>query len=77
MKLKIIIVGGGIAGLSAATILSDIPGLEIIIYEKEPQLGGQAASIQTETCNIEYSWRIYGRNYHNLMYILPLIKLFL
>ena len=69
MKLKIIIVGGGIAGLSAATILSDIPGLEIIIYEKEPQLGGQAASIQTEICNIEYSWRIYGGNYHNLMYI--------
>jgi hypothetical protein len=69
MKLKIIIVGGGIAGLAAATILSDISGLEIIIYEKEPQIGGQAASIQTEICNIEYSWRVYGGNYNNLRYI--------
>jgi len=65
----VIIIGGGIAGLSAATILSDIPDLEIIIYEKEPQLGGQAASAYSKSCNIEYSWRIFAACYHNLMYI--------
>jgi hypothetical protein len=67
--MKIIIIGGGISGLSAATILADIPNIDISIYEKEAQIGGQAASIYSETCNIEYSWRIYGAMYHNLMYI--------
>jgi uncharacterized protein with NAD-binding domain and iron-sulfur cluster len=67
--MKIIIIGGGISGLSAATILADIPNIDISIYEKEDQLGGQAASLYSKTCNIEYSWRIYGAMYHNLLYI--------
>ncbi len=63
------IIGGGIAGLSAATILCNIPGVDIVIYEKEKTIGGQAASITTKACNIEYSWRIYGGMYHNLLNI--------
>jgi uncharacterized protein with NAD-binding domain and iron-sulfur cluster len=68
--MKIIIIGGGIAGLSAATMLADIPELEICVYEREPQIGGQAASVYSKYCNIEYSWRVFGSSYHNLMYIL-------
>ena len=54
--MKIIIIGGGIAGLSAATILCDNPNLDISIYEKEPQIGGQASSQYTKNCNVEHSW---------------------
>ena len=68
--MKIIIIGGGIAGLSAATLLCDIPNIEIVIYEKESQLGGQASSMYTKNCNIEYSWRIFGYSYDNLKHIL-------
>ena len=46
--MKIIIVGAGVAGLSAATMLCEIPDLEIIIYEKENYIGGQMSSLYTE-----------------------------
>jgi hypothetical protein len=68
--MKIAIIGGGIAGLSAATILCERPNLDITIYEKEHDVGGQASSLTTSTCNTEYSWRIYGGMYYNLLYIL-------
>jgi hypothetical protein len=68
--LHIIIIGGGIAGLSAATILCQIPNIKITIYEKEERIGGQASSMRTEYCYDEYSWRIFGKCYHNLMWII-------
>jgi uncharacterized protein with NAD-binding domain and iron-sulfur cluster len=68
--MKIIIIGAGIAGLSAATLLSNNPNLEIVIYEKEDIIGGQAASLYTKNCNVEYSWRIFGNSYYNFKYIL-------
>lgn len=68
--VKIIIIGGGIAGLAAATILADMNKFDIELYEKNPQIGGQAASEFSGTCFIEYSWRIFGQSYHNIMYII-------
>jgi hypothetical protein len=67
--VKIIIIGGGIAGLSAATYLCDISSLEIELYEKEKELGGQASSLYNNNCNIEHSWRVFGKTYHNIWYI--------
>ena len=39
--INVTLIGGGISGLSAATILSEIPNIKISIYEKEKQIGGQ------------------------------------
>jgi len=64
--MKIVIIGGGIAGLSAAHILSGIPGITIVIYEKEGDIGGQASSMIGEYCHVEYSWRIFAACYDNL-----------
>lgn len=69
MKHKIIIIGGGIAGLSAAHLLCNYP-FDIEIYEREPEIGGQASSKFSKLCYTEYSWRIFGSVYHNLMYII-------
>ena len=33
--MKVVIVGAGVAGLSAATMLCEIPNVEVFIYEKE------------------------------------------
>ena len=74
--LKIIIIGGGIAGLSAATILCKLPNVTVYIYEKEKQLGGQASSEFTGNCFVEYSWRIFGKCYHNLMCIFNELGIF-
>jgi uncharacterized protein with NAD-binding domain and iron-sulfur cluster len=68
--VKIVIVGGGLAGLSCATLLSDIRDNEICIYEKADKIGGQASSEYNNNCNIEHSWRIFGDTYHNLWFII-------
>jgi uncharacterized protein with NAD-binding domain and iron-sulfur cluster len=67
--VKIVIIGGGISGLSAATFLCDNPNINVEIYEKENELGGQASSMYNDNCNIEHSWRVFGRSYHNIWYI--------
>lgn len=64
--VRVIIIGGGIAGLAAAHFLSNYTTIDIDLYEAEPQIGGQASSRQTDICYTEYSWRIFGQTYHNL-----------
>jgi squalene-associated FAD-dependent desaturase len=39
----VIVIGGGLAGLSAATVLADA-GVRVRLYEKRPYLGGRATS---------------------------------
>jgi uncharacterized protein with NAD-binding domain and iron-sulfur cluster len=77
--LHVTIVGGGIAGLSAAIMLCEIPNIQINIYEKEKQIGGQASSKYNGKCYSEYSWRVFGSSYLNLLYLfkkLDIIKNF-
>jgi len=66
MTKKIIIIGGGIAGLAAAHFLCKYPDFEISIYESEAEVGGQARSRLGKYCYIEYSWRVFGTSYHNI-----------
>lgn len=72
-KKRIIIIGGGIAGLSAAHFLCDYPEFEVIIFESQSDVGGQARSMFGKYCYIEYSWRIFGRVYHNINKIIDQI----
>ena len=67
--MKVIIIGGGYAGLAAATMLCEQPNIEVEIYEKEFSLGGQARSMYTNKCNVEYAWRVFGRCYHNVWFL--------
>ena len=64
--MKIIIVGGGIAGLSTAHFLSKYSNFDITVIESEDDIGGQARSKFGKYCYTEYSWRVYGTSYHNL-----------
>jgi hypothetical protein len=66
MKKKVIIVGGGITGLSAAHFLSDYNDFDIELYESENDIGGQARSMLGKYCYIEYSWRVFGVCYKNI-----------
>lgn len=49
-KFDVIIIGGGVAGMSAAIWCSDL-GLRSVILEKEPQLGGQLRKIYDPVTN--------------------------
>ena len=71
--VKVIIIGGGIAGLAAATILTLNSPFQVHLYEREHSLGGQARSGLGEKCFIEYSWRIFGGSYANINYIISLL----
>lgn len=49
-KLKVAIVGGGLAGLSTAVELLD-QGHEVDIYESRPFIGGKVASFKDKNGN--------------------------
>lgn len=66
--MKIIIMGAGIGGLSAAHFLKNH---DVEIYERNEACGGQARSAFTKH-NIfaEYCWHIVGGGYHTLLEII-------
>ena len=39
-NLNVVIIGGGVAGMTTAVLLSDIPGLSVTLLEAESKLGG-------------------------------------
>lgn len=69
VKPKILIIGGGIGGLSCATSLAETGKFDISVYESDI-LGGQASSKKSELCNTEISWRIVASTYNNFIKIL-------
>ena len=75
MKKKIIIIGGGIGGLSCATSLAETGNFDISIYESDI-IGGQASSQKSELCNTEISWRVFGAFYSNLYRIMHSLGVF-
>ena len=74
-KPKILIIGGGIGGLSCATSLAETGQFDISIYESDI-LGGQASSKKSKLCNTEIAWRMMGGSYNNFLRILKDIDAF-
>ena len=76
-KRKVIIVGGGLAGLSAAYALSEAEDFDIHVIEKDNYLGGRVRSctINGQTLDVGgflvYPW--YKR-YHELINALGLTE---
>jgi len=72
--MKVVIVGGGIAGISAAHMLSSNKNVDIHVYESEDMIGGQACSKMGKLCFIEYCWRMFFSTYDNLNSIIHELK---
>jgi isorenieratene synthase len=76
---KVAVIGGGIAGISAACNLSE-RGFEVHIYEKEHFLGGKVGSwlfeSNGETLRTEHGFHGFFRQYYNLRNFLKKIGAF-
>ncbi|NEW05197.1 TetR family transcriptional regulator [Paenibacillus sp. SYP-B3998] len=66
-KMKVAIIGGGLAGLTAAAYLSENPHIEGILFERSPQLGGRAFTYEKAGFTLNYgAHAIYGIDRHTL-----------
>lgn len=62
MSEKVVVVGGGLAGLSAAARLAH-NGYDVTVLEKAPKLGGRAITIPLKGFNFNFgAHAIYGRD---------------
>lgn len=66
-RMKVAIIGGGLAGLTAAAYLSEQPNVEGVLYERSPQLGGRAFTYEKAGFTLNYgAHAIYGLDRHEL-----------
>lgn len=66
-KMRVAIIGGGLAGLTAAAYLSDQPQVEGILFERSPQLGGRAFTYEKSGFTLNYgAHAIYGIDRHRI-----------
>lgn len=65
--MKIAIIGGGLAGLTAAAYLSKSPDTEGTVFERSPQLGGRAFTYEKSGFTLNFgAHAVYGFDRHTL-----------
>lgn len=65
--LKVAVIGGGLAGLTAAAYLSDSQNMEGVLFERSPQLGGRAFTYEKAGFTLNYgAHAIYGIDRHTI-----------
>jgi len=73
--MKVIIIGGGISGLTCAYELSKY-NIYIELYEKDNEFGGLVQGIVKNGKYDEHSWRGFNKNYKNLFSIMKDINIY-
>jgi squalene-associated FAD-dependent desaturase len=73
-NIKVAIVGGGLAGLAAATELSS-HGVKVTVFETAPQLGGRARSIDWKGLSLDNGQHILLGAYHQTLRLMKKIGL--
>ncbi|MET9467740.1 FAD-dependent oxidoreductase [Streptomyces sp. NPDC006544] len=71
---RVAVVGGGIAGLAAATVLAE-RGVRVSVYERDQQLGGRLAGWRTQLADgsqvtMSRGFHAFFRQYYNLRALL-------
>ncbi|QGQ95719.1 TetR family transcriptional regulator [Paenibacillus psychroresistens] len=67
IKMKVAIIGGGLAGLTTAAYLSEESSIEGILFERSPQLGGRAFTYEKSGFTLNYgAHAIYALDRHKI-----------
>ncbi len=67
IRMKVAIIGGGLAGLTAAAYLSEESTIEGILFERSPQLGGRAFTYEKSGFTLNYgAHAIYALDRHKI-----------
>ncbi|UUZ96143.1 FAD-dependent oxidoreductase [Paenibacillus sp. P25] len=65
--MRVAVIGGGLAGLTATAYLSENPSIEGVLFERSPQLGGRAFTYEKAGFTLNYgAHAIYGIDRHTL-----------
>lgn len=73
-KCKVIIVGGGMAGLSAATLLAKNNMTDFVLLEARKRIGGRIVSIEPDGCKLELGANWIHGILGNPMYEMALVN---
>lgn len=65
--MNVAVIGGGLAGLTAAAYLSEHPDIRGVLFERSPQLGGRAFTYEKAGFTLNYgAHAVYGIDRHKL-----------
>ncbi|WP_276355992.1 FAD-dependent oxidoreductase [Cohnella caldifontis] len=66
-NMEVAVIGGGLAGLTAAAYLSQSPGVRGVLFERSPQWGGRAFTYEKSGFTLNYgAHAIYGIDRHTI-----------
>ncbi|TJY43603.1 TetR family transcriptional regulator [Cohnella pontilimi] len=66
-SMEVAVIGGGLAGLTAAAYLSRSPGIRGVVFERSPQWGGRAFTYEKAGFTLNYgAHAIYGIDRHTI-----------
>ncbi len=66
-RVRVAIIGGGLAGLTAAAYLSESTSVEGVMFERSPQLGGRAFTYEKAGFTLNYgAHAVYGIDRHTI-----------
>ncbi|MCO5601574.1 hypothetical protein L7F22_055697 [Adiantum nelumboides] len=64
---RVAVIGAGIAGLAAARTLA-LAGLQVVLYEKEDNVGGHARTVQVDGVSLDLGFMVFNRvTYPNML----------
>ncbi|MCO5586055.1 hypothetical protein L7F22_039994 [Adiantum nelumboides] len=64
---RVAVIGAGIAGLAAARTLA-LAGLQVVLYEKEDNVGGHARTVQVDGISLDLGFMVFNRvTYPNML----------
>ncbi|KAG6431260.1 hypothetical protein SASPL_109338 [Salvia splendens] len=58
--MRVAVIGGGVSGMAAAYVLAK-EGVEVVVYEKQMSLGGQAKTATIDGTHLDLGFTIFAR----------------